>query len=351
MSVIVKLIKQTDTSNSHLKRLQNYILKPEANQEMGMDVWCFNAVDDNSARAEMLALNNVNSCARSTFKHLLISFTPEVFPSRTQAQEASLILLEEMGLNECVSMIGMHYDKNHVHLHVAVVTNHPETFRSVHAEWAVEAMHSAVAKINYVQGWKSQDNQVYSVIDDGSIKYVVRNQPKGRALPAKEVRAFFHGQKTAAEIVAEEVVKVLKNASVKTWDDFHKNLAQVGIAYQKKGSGAVYLVNQDNEQVAVKASVINRSTLLTTLVKKFDQFQSSLHALSPRKIEPVNGLGNEVDAAWQKFNGTKEELTKLKLIINQSLKKEFESLLKKQRLERKGLASIGWVGELKEFNL
>ena len=70
MSVIVKLIEQSDTSNSHLKNLQQYIAKPDANQESGLDVWYFNAMDDKSAHAEMLALNEANSRARSTFKHL-----------------------------------------------------------------------------------------------------------------------------------------------------------------------------------------------------------------------------------------------------------------------------------------
>lgn len=350
MSVIVKLIKQSDTSNSHLRNLQDYILKPEANQEARMDSWYFNPVSGDSARAEMLALNEVNGHARSTFKHLLISFSPEVFPTRTQAQEASSILLREMGLDKCVSMVGMHYDKDHVHLHVAVVTINPDTFRSVHAEWSIEAMHRAAAKINYVQGWKPQDNQVYSVIDDGNIRIAVRNRHKGRALPANEVGAF-HSQKTAAEVTAGDVAKILKSASIKTWNDFHKNLARVGISYQKKGSGAVYLINQDDEQVAVKASVINRATTLTALVKRFGQFQPSLHVPAPREVESVDGMGSKVEAAWQKFKRTKEGLENFKHTINQIGKKEFDALKIAQALERKELASLGWVGKGKLFNL
>jgi len=350
MSVIVKLIKQSDTSNGHLRNLQDYILKPEANQEARMDSWYFNPVSDDSARAEMLALNEVNGHARSTFKHLLISFSVKVFPTRTQAQEASSILLREMGLDKCVSMVGMHYDKDHVHLHVAVVTINPDTFRSVHAEWSIEAMHRAAAKINYVQGWKPQDNQVYSVIDDGNIKIVVRNRQKGRALPANEVGAF-HSQKTAAEVVAGDVAKILKSASLKTWDDFHKNLAHVGIEYQKKGSGVVFVINQDDKNVPVKASVISRATTLSVLVKKFGQFQPSLYAPSPRNIEPVDGMGNDVNAAWQKFKRTKEGLVNFKIAISQTRKKEFDKLKNAQALERKELTTIGWVGRGNLFNL
>ena len=152
MSVIVKLIPQSDTSNTHLKNLQKYIEKPEASQESGLDVWFFNSLFNESAHAEMLSLNEVNSRAKSTFKHLLISFAPDVFPTRAQAHEASLLLLKEMGLDECVSMVGMHYDQDHVHLHIAVVTIDPNSFKAVHAEWAVEAIHRAAAKINYIQG-------------------------------------------------------------------------------------------------------------------------------------------------------------------------------------------------------
>ena len=298
MSVIVKLITQSDTSNTHLKNLQKYIAKPEANQESGLDVWYFNSLFDKSANAEMLALNEANSRATSTFKHLLISFSPDVFPNRKQAYEASYLLLKEMGLDECVSMVGMHYDKDHVHLHVAVVTINPVTFKSVHAEWALEAMHRAAAKINYMQGWKSQNNQLNSVINISDEVVAIRNTHKVRSLKTNEVSAF-QGQRPAADIAAEIVKLALKDISINNWDTFNKRMADNGIEYQRKGSGSIFMIEQGDKPVAVKASTINRNATLKLLAAKFGPFITNTYPVLKRQSEPIKGMNDSVKQSWQ----------------------------------------------------
>lgn len=349
MSVIVKLIEQSDTSNTHLKNLQQYIVKPNANQESGLDVWYFNAIDDKSAHAEMLALNEANSRASNTFKHLLISFSPDVFPSRYQAHEASQLLLKEMGLDECVSMVGMHYDKDHVHLHVAIVTIDPETFKSVHAEWAIEAMHRAAAKINYIQGWKSQNNQLYSVINFGDEVVAVRNSNKGRTLNANEVSAF-QGQRSAAEIAAEVVKRAFKDQSINAWDAFHQRMADNGMEYQKKGSGSIFMIEQGDKQVAVKASVVNRGATMKLLEKKYGSYISNNYPVLKRNTEPALGMNNVVKQSWQHFRKLKVTLTEEKLALKNFQKVQYQKLLDAQKVDRKNIFSQSWKGNGAELN-
>lgn len=349
MSVIVKLIEQSDTSNTHLKNLQQYIAKPNANQESGLDVWYFNAIDDKSAHAEMLALNEANSRASNTFKHLLISFSPDVFPSRYQAHEASQLLLKEMGLDECVSMVGMHYDKDHVHLHVAIVTIDPETFKSVHAEWAIEAMHRAAAKINYIQGWKSQNNQLYSVINVGDEVVAVRNSNKGRTLNANEVSAF-QGQRSAAEIAAEVVKRAFKDQSINAWDAFHQRMADNGMEYQKKGSGSIFMIEQGAKPVAVKASVINRNATMKLLVSKFGPFIFNTYPVLKRQPEPIKGMNDSVKQSWQNFRNLKVLLTKEKAALKNSQSMQYQILLHGQEVARKNIFSQSWKGRGTELN-
>lgn len=349
MSVIVKLIEQSDTSNSHLKKLQEYIVKPEANQESGIDVWYFNSLFNESAHAEMLGLNEANRRARNTFKHLLISFSPDVFPTRAQAHEASKLLLTEMGLDKCVSMVGMHYDKDHIHLHVAVVNIDPETFKSVHAEWAIEAMHRAAAKINYIQGWKSQDNQLYSIIKVNDEAVAFRNSNKGRTLKSNEVSAF-QGQRPAAEIASEVVKFALKDPDIYSWDMFHQRMAENGIEYQKKGSGSIFMIEQGAKPVAVKASVINRNATMKLLVSKFGPFISNTYPVLKRQPEPIKGMNDSVKQSWQNFRNLKVLLTKEKAALKNSQKVQYQKLLLAQGVDRKNLFIQSWKGMGVELN-
>ena len=340
---------QSDTSNTHLKTLQNYIAKPEANQEQGLDVWYFNAMDDKSAHAEMLALNLVNSRARNTFKHLLISFSPDVFPTRHQAHEASQMLLQEMGLDKCVAMTGMHYDKDHVHLHVAVVTNNPETYRSVHAEWALEAMHRAAAKINYLQGCKPQDNQRYSMINVGDQIIAYKNTGKTRTLKVNEVIAF-QGQRPAADVAAEVVKLVLADPEVNSWDMFNRRLADNGIEYQKKGSGSIFMVEQGDKPIAVKASVVNRNATTKLLEIKFGPFIANTHPIKQRSTEPVKGMSDSVKLSWQNFNEHKALFAIEKATLKDTQSKQYKQLLDAQKVERNNLYLQSWKGKGVELN-
>jgi Relaxase/Mobilisation nuclease domain/Large polyvalent protein-associated domain 7 len=349
VSAIVKLIEQSDTSNVHLKTLQKYIVKPEANQASGLDVWYFNAIDDKSAHAEMLALNEANNRAKNTFKHLLVSFSPDVFPTREQAREASKLVLTEMGLDKCVSMVGMHYDQDHAHLHIAVVTIDPNSFKAVHAEWAVEAMHRAAAKINFIQGWKPQNNQLYSVINIGEEVVAVRNSNKGRTLKAAEVSTF-QGQRPAADIAAEVVKLALKDISINSWDTFNKRMAQNGIEYQRKGSGSIFMIEQGDKQVAVKASVVNRNATMKLLVSKFGPFISNTHPVLKRKAEPVKGMNDAVQQSWQNFRKLKVTLTEEKLALKNSQKVQYQKLLEVQKTDRNNIYSQSWKGKGAELN-
>lgn len=343
MSVIVKLIPQSDTSSAHLRGLQNYIAKPEANQESGLDVWYFNAFDEQSAQAEMLAFNKVNSRARSTFKHLLISFSPEVFPTRDQAHQASHILLKEMGLDMCVAMVGMHYDKDHVHLHVAVVTIDPGTEKSVHAQWAIEAMHRAAAKINFVQGWKSQDNQLYSVLDLGGVAYTFRNSKKKRTLRANEVTAF-QAQRPAGDIASEIVKTLLQDKTIDSWDQFHQRLADSGIEYKQKGSGSIFMIQQDNQSVAVKASVVNRKTTLKHLEAVFGSYTANTHTVKSRTIEPIMGMDPTVKTYWDQFLLHKSTLASDKKTLKQEHMSAYDILQQNHKAQRDQLNHSGWQG-------
>ena len=349
MSVIVKLIAQADNSNTHLKNLQKYIAKPEANQESGLDVWYFNSLFDKSAHAEMLALNEANSRAKSTFKHLLISFSPDVFPTRDQAYGASKLLLEEMGLDECVSMVGMHYDKDHVHLHVAVVTINPDTFKSVHAEWALEAMHRAAAKINYLQGWKPQDNQRYSMINVGDQIIAYKNTGKTRTLKVNEVIAF-QGQRPAADVAVEVVKLVLADPEVNSWDMFNRRLADNGIEYQKKGSGSIFMVEQGDKPIAVKASVVNRNATMKLLEIKFGPFIANTHPIKQRSTEPVKGMSDSVKLSWQNFNDHKALFAIEKATLKDTQSKQYQQLLDAQKVERNNLYLQSWKGKGVELN-
>ena len=68
----------------------------------------------------------------------------------------------------------------------------------------------------------------------------------------------------------------------KTWKELHQKLAEGGLRFEKKGSGAIVFVGK----IAVKASSVDRAFSLKNLCKKLGEFEPGNYALILDTIEP-----------------------------------------------------------------
>lgn len=172
------------------------------------------------------------------------------------------IFLKELGLEDCQTVYGLHWNTDNYHVHIAANRMHPVTLKVIDPNngFDIEAAHKVVARVEYRQGWVSEANARYRVDEAGQVAPRPRKnvlKPKQAALDVECAT----GEKSAQRVAQERGHEII--ATAKNWEELHANLAAVGLRFERKGSGAIIFVGD----VAVKASSVDRAFSLGKLQK------------------------------------------------------------------------------------
>lgn len=110
----------------------------------------------------------------------------------------------------------------------------------------IREAHKIVAHIESGQGWASEENPMYAVLEDGEL---VRRRTAREIKPKQAALDFEHatGEKSAQRIAQERGHDIIKNAQ--SWAELHEKLAKVGLRFEKKGSGAIILWGKGREGI------------------------------------------------------------------------------------------------------
>lgn len=250
-------------------------------------------------KMEMIALAGESVHSKMPVTHWIFSWQEGEQPTREQVEEIVDLFLERMGLVGHQTVFGLHHDTDNYHLHIAVNRMNAETEKVVqpHKGFDIKEAHKILALIEHKQGWKSQENALYAVLENGELARRQKNKevkPKQAALDFECAR----GEKSAQRITQERGHDILKNAT--SWAELHQKMVQAGLRFEKEGSGAVVFVGD----IAVKASSVGRAFSMGKLCKKLGDFIPGDYPENgpdaPRKIasEPVSSVNAE---EWKKY--------------------------------------------------
>ncbi|MFQ8738464.1 MAG: relaxase/mobilization nuclease domain-containing protein, partial [Bilophila wadsworthia] len=157
---------------------------------------------------------------------------------------------------------GVHYDTDNYHLHIAVNRTDPETGKVVlpFNGLDIQEAHKLVAHIEGRQGWASEETPMYAVLENGEL---ARRRTAREIKPKQAALDFEHatGEKSAQRIAQERGHSIIKDAQ--SWPELHEKLAEAGLRFEKKGSGAIIFVGEK----AVKASSVDRAFSMGKLCK------------------------------------------------------------------------------------
>ena len=256
-------------------------------------------------KMEMIALARESAHSNMPVQHWMFSWQESEQPGREQVEELVDIFLEKMGLTGHQTVYGVHYDTDNYHLHIAVNRMNPETGKVMlpFNGLDIQEAHKLVAYIEYRQGWASEENPRYAVLEDGEL---ARRRTAREIKPKQASLDFEHatGEKSAQRIAQERGHSAIKNA--KSWAELHEKLAAVGLRFEKKGSGAIIFVGE----IAVKASSVDRAFSMGKLCKRLGEFEEGAYPEDLGKIapEPVSSVNLEEWKAYQQeFAGTPEK--------------------------------------------
>ncbi|MGA9130162.1 MAG: TraI/MobA(P) family conjugative relaxase [Terracidiphilus sp.] len=345
--------KKSASKATRVGQLAEYIREPEQRSKDEKYIYAgangFLSDDAKAQQLEMLALAMEAPRSKDPINHYVLSWREGEQPTPRQCDEAVGILLKELGLEGHQVIYGLHSDTDNLHLHVMVNRVHPETERVIlpHNGFDIEALHRAVARIEHEQGWERESHGRYVVEENGEILRVGTEQ---RIQPTQKARdmELLTGQKSAQRTGIETVPEIVKSAT--GWAELHERLAEAGMRYERKGSGALLYIDDQ----PIKASTADRNASLAKLEKRFGPFEAAAARLEvkEREIEPLRpesvpkGWGDYAKARrehYEQKNAARDELS-------QVIDTERKQLAERQKQERKDTLSGRWRGKGAELN-
>ena len=278
--------KKTASKTERITALLKYVRTPEREDKTEKCVYSgarsFLSNTDAGQMAEMLALAHEAPRSRDPISHYVLSWREDEHPTAQQIERAVDIVLAELGLPGHQVVYALHRDTDHDHLHLVVNRVDPESGKVTRQGLDIEALHRAVARIEHAHGWQHCDNARYAVRENGALeKRGGEGRQEGRqgghhedtAGPSMSdcARAYERrtGGQSAERIAQERAAPVIARA--RSWAELHQELAQIGMRYERKGSGAIVWVGEQ----PVRASKVSRAASLAALKKRLGPFQSA----------------------------------------------------------------------------
>ena len=298
-------------------------------------------------RAEMIALAQESVHSNMPVAHWIFSWKENEQPTRAQVDELVDIFLQRMGLVEHQTVYGLHRDTDNFHVHIAVNRMHPFTLKAVRPNngFDIEVAHKIVAVVEQKQGWASEGNTRYTVLENGEI---IRARRQQTLQPGPKAQDFERatGEKSAQRIAQERGYGIISKAT--SWQELHQQLAEKGLRFEKKGSGGIIFVGE----IAVKASSVDRAFSMGKLSKQLGEFVPAAPLpVTPIPPEPVSMVNIQEWQAFQQERGEESDdtMAKMTLKFRQQLLKERQSAERKRIVSAFAKRGISFLNIARHF--
>jgi hypothetical protein len=309
--MIIKKLKSTSFTKpkaTMISNLVDYILAPKDENGNEKTAYAraknFFAATQAGQKKEMIALALESIQSKMPVTHWIVSWQENEQPSREQIDEAVDVFLDRMGLSGHQVIYALHDNTGNCHVHIVVNRTHPVTMKVIqpHKGFDIEEAHKTAAWLEHTQGWAGEDRSRYAVTENGEIVRRTRQssvQPKAGALNFEEGA----GEKSAQRIAQERGHKIIQNA--RSWRELHERLAEAGLRFEKKGSGAVVFVGD----IAVKASSVDRVFGLGKLCKRLGEYEPGSYTPDMKipEAEPVSTVTLEEWRQYRKLRAGETE--------------------------------------------
>lgn len=341
--------RKSASKSTRIKKLINYICNPGTENVLEKCIYSngrgFICSELRSRQAEMIAL--ATECVKSTdpIKHYVFSLKDG---ERATAEQIELwvdIFLKEVGLVDHQVIYALHDDTGNMHLHVAINLVNPVTSRVVKPNngFDLEALHRAVARIEFAQGWQREPNGRYCVQANGRLSQRPAVVPDKTLAPDQTKQGMEHrtGAKSAERIAIEVAGPILRR--VDSWGELHEQLAQHAMRYVKKGSGASVFVHD----VEIKASACDRGGSFSKMEKRLGPWQPSTLSAVGYETKPVPEPIHDLPG-WRIYINSRGEHYQMKRVDTTSLQTrqsaERIALVEFQRTQRAEVFNRNWRG-------
>ncbi len=246
-------------------------------------------------RAEMVALAMEANRSKDPVDHWLLSWKEGEQPTQAQCNETVGILKRHLGMSsDQLAIFALHRNTENYHLHVVLNRVHPDTLLVEDKGWCIDKAHKALAEIIRAQGWEAEKNSRYVANRSGDVtraSSVREPLPHSKALDYENAT----GEKSCERIAQERAAPILRNA--RSWAQVHVGLAQVNIRYERRGSGAILWVGDQQ----LKASCIGREFSRSRMEERLGEFQPDTRANPTPQQREAEALRPDMPANWAEY--------------------------------------------------
>ena len=340
--MIAKIIPIKTVRKSNYSALIQYLTDPQGKSERISQIKVSNCYSDDQTAAliEIQNTQEMNTRAKSDKTcHLVLSF-----PEGERLSFKSLNAIEErfcdaLGFTGHQRFSVVHDDTNNLHIHIAINKIHPRTL----------TIHNPYYDFIKVAKLCEQIEQEYGLT---KVNHETVSDKASRVAQEIETRT---GVESLLGWIRREVLTEIKH--VDNWQDLHRVLATHGLTIKEHGNGFVLVANNN---VAVKASSVDRSLSKGNLTQRLGAFRPSEHSdqslRSDIKQYQLRPLQNRIDtsrlytryqqkqsdsvrqrtAQWAMLRNTRDQLIE-RAKREAKLKRNLIKSIKAERLAKKAL--------------
>lgn len=336
--MITKKVPMKNPRKSSFTSLVKYLVDDQNKIERVGDIRITNCQSENVewANLEIESVQKQNQRAKSdkTY-HLIISFREGENPSLNALKVIEDELCASMGFSEHQRISVTHRDTDNLHIHVAINKIHPEKF-TLHEPY----------RDHYVRDLKCVELEERFGLEKDNHKHT-KSIGEGRANDMEKMAGIESFLSYTKKLTPE-----LNKAT--TWDDFNNILSLNGVEIKKKGNGFIFSSLGLDENVAVKASSVNRDFSKSNLEKKFGEFKEGKKTaeIENEYIKKPIDQRKISQELYREYTGEKDDFIKIKLSNLMQLNKRTDreiAELKNQAYFKRKLLNLSSSGILKKI--
>lgn len=328
-----KVSKKSSSKAKGISDLITYIFeKPDSPEERLIYSGSRNFISEeiNSQRCEMIGLALSEKRSPQPVCHWILSWKEFENPSFEQIEEAVDVFLKELGLDQNQTLFAIHGDTENKHVHLIINRVHSELGKVITPNKGFDkiAGQKAIARIEKMQGWDPEKGSLYRVNENGDIEKNSDKKDLNKTPHEQETESFYADPEGIISSAKKMAFKIFSES--KTWAEFQTQLADCGIEFQQKGSGAVFVING----VQIKASKMDRRMAFKELLKKWGNYEKQSVEIKEFKSltkEEKNRNWLSYTIAKKSFHQDKKELLQK---LYGDYKKQLAELKINQKKER-----------------
>ena len=221
--------------------------------------------DPGWATKEILATQARNTRSRADKSyHLVVSFPEGEKPSREQLADIEDRLCEAIGFGEHQRISAVHQNTDNWHLHVAINSVHPRTFRNVAPFQDHFRLQQACVELEIKHGLTREPHTTEPEQGRG------RDKARGRAADFEAQ----HGGQSFGQWVREHAAAALLAArdSGQGWQGLHRAAAVYDLEIKPRGAGLV-IGHRGDKRLDVKASDVDRALSMQALTAALGPYE------------------------------------------------------------------------------